>query len=496
MTFWMRPGRRLLLTGLAAALAAGVSFAATAQEREIKVGYMKNPIQDASLDIMEKWAKANNIKLTRIPMAYSVFMEKVTATLTSGNDQFDIIWHNDDWGQLWKKWLETTDDVQRHRERRPVAAADAFWNDDKKLTVVPMAHTVGTFFYRKDLVKPEEVPKTFAELVKVSQRLQKEGKVKWGYVGGMSMNNTWFSFWWTMWANKCDILKPLFERDNEKLKAAKFEPAITEPCHREIVEYWWDAINTHKISPPGMTAYGRNEANAIFMAGDAAFTLVDSTHFGEFNDPKRSKIVGKVGMAPFPVGPARARCRPPGTRSGAGPSRRASPAEKKKLAKEMLSAMMSDEAGQIEMWKKTGGPPPNVKLWPKLAADDKDFAALKHAVFDQKPITHSAYYFAEWPAVHKAYSDAVIAAMSGKREDIAKVLQDNVEKVRRAAPARTSAVRLPDCAIAPRPVGTTTGWEHMLPALDLLQIALRRDTCRMTFACLRCSTRRSASCWR
>jgi hypothetical protein len=34
--------------------------------------------------------------------------------------------------------------------------------------------------------------------------------------------------------------------------------------------------------------------------------------------------------------------------------------------------------------------------------------------------------------VHKAYSDAVISAMSGKREDIPKVLQDNVEKIRRA----------------------------------------------------------------
>ena len=103
-------------------------------------------------------------------------------------------------------------------------------------------------------VKPEEVPTTFDQLVSVSQRLQKEGKVKWGYVGGMTMNNTWFSLWWTMWANNCDILKPLFERDNDKLAAAKFEPAATEPCHREIVEFWWDAINTHKISPPGMTA--------------------------------------------------------------------------------------------------------------------------------------------------------------------------------------------------------------------------------------------------
>jgi len=87
-------------------------FSAQAQERELKVGYMKNPIQDASLDMMETWAKAHGVKLTRVPMAYSVFMEKVTATLTSGTDQFDVIWHNDDWGQLWKKWLDTTDDVK------------------------------------------------------------------------------------------------------------------------------------------------------------------------------------------------------------------------------------------------------------------------------------------------------------------------------------------------------------------------------------------------
>src|SRR5207302_1657167 len=223
-----------------------------------------------------------------------------------------------------------------------------------------------------------------------------------------------------------------FERDNDKLVAAKFEPAVTEPCHREIVEFWWDAINTHKISPPGMTAYGRNEANAIFMAGEAAFTLVDSTHFGEFNDPKRSKIVGKVSMAPFPVGP-RAQKPTSWNEIWGWAIPKGVPEERKKLAKEMLSAMMQDDAGQVEMWRKTGGPPPNVKLWPKLAADDKDFAALKHAVFDQTPITHSAYYFAEWPAVHKAYSDMAIAALSGKREDIPKVLAEHVDKIRRAA---------------------------------------------------------------
>src|SRR6516164_10095055 len=107
--------RRLIRLCAASAVAVALSapaITANAQDREIKVGYMKNPIQDASLDMMEKWAKGHGVKLTRIPMAYSVFMEKVTATLTSGADQFDMIWHNDDWGQLWKKWLEPTDDVK------------------------------------------------------------------------------------------------------------------------------------------------------------------------------------------------------------------------------------------------------------------------------------------------------------------------------------------------------------------------------------------------
>src|SRR5262245_49180965 len=121
-----------LLIAIAVGLMASAGMVpASAQEKELKIGYMKNPIQDASLDMAEKWAKANNVKLTRIPMAYSVFMEKVTSTLTSGTDQFDVIWHNDDWGQLWKKWVEPTDDIKGIDtvDQWPLLA---FWNDDKK----------------------------------------------------------------------------------------------------------------------------------------------------------------------------------------------------------------------------------------------------------------------------------------------------------------------------------------------------------------------------
>ena len=55
--------------------------------------------------------------------------------------------------------------------------------------------------------------------MKISKKLQADNKVKFGYVGAMSMNNTWFTWFWSMWGNNCDVLMPFYERDNKVLAA-------------------------------------------------------------------------------------------------------------------------------------------------------------------------------------------------------------------------------------------------------------------------------------
>jgi hypothetical protein len=47
--------------------------------------------------------------------------------------------------------------------------------------------------------------------------------------------------------------------------------------------------------------------------------------------------------------------------------------------------------------------------------------------------THGAYYFPQWPAVHKAYSDAVITAITGPRDGISKALAEGAVNVTKAA---------------------------------------------------------------
>jgi len=430
----MTTGREFARSALFGAAALGLgTLAIPAQAAEtLNVCHGGHPIMESNIKILGKWAKKEDITINSTVIAYAIYVPKITQLLTTNSPQCDIIWHNDDWGQLWKQYLVTTDDVPGIGDvaKQPL---DAFWNDDNKLTVVPMVHTVGTFFYRTDLIASNEVPKTLDELVAVGSELQNAGKVKWGYVGGMSMNNTWFSLWWSMWNNQCDILKPIYARTIKEWAAENWTPIIDQPCHQEIVEYWWDALHKSKISPEAMTTYGRNEANAIFQAGDAAFTVADSTFWGDFNDKSKSRVAGNVGMARFPHGPRRAAPISWIDIWGWAIPKAVSP-EHQKLAKKLLGEMLTDIDGQVDMWKETGGPPPNLKAWEPLRKDAV-FRNLLDVVFEGEHV-HSAYYFTNWPQLHKAYSDVAIKALTGPREAIPQVLKEGVKSLHDVAVAQ------------------------------------------------------------
>ena len=415
---------------LSAALMASVSTAALADK--ITIGYMVSPIHEESVKMFQKWGDENGVEIVLDAVPYNIFLEKIVSTLASGDDTYDLIWHNDDWGQLWKGLVDPIAEAEILDAAHPYPL-EAFVNDDGQNTVAPLAHTVGVFFYRTDLLSEDEVPTTWEEMVAISKKLRDDGKVKYGYVGGMAFNNSWFTWFWTMWTNKCDVLMPIFERDNAVLAENGWTAALDQECMREVVEFWWDAINIHKISPKGMPSYDRNAANAIFSSGNAAFTVAESMYYGNFNNPKKSSIAGNVGIARFPMGPRD----PDGAFAWneiwgwAIPKNIA--AERKARVKAMLIAMMQDKDGQTALWEATGAPPPNTGFWAELSASDTYMQELKAAVLDVTPYTHAAYYFPKWPAVHQAFSDTVIKAVTGAREEIAATLAAGMAEIHSAA---------------------------------------------------------------
>ena len=184
-----------------------------------------------------------------------------------------------------------------------------FGNAQGQNTVVPMGQTFSVFFYRSDLVKPEEVPKTLARTRhRSSKKLQADGKVKFGYVGGMSMNNSWFSWFWSMWGNNCDVLMPPYERDNKKLAASRLEVGHDRAVHaadRRILVGCDQHPQDRRRAACRPTTATRPTPSSWPATPPSPWP--NSLWWGTFNDPAKSKIAGKVAAARFPLGPNRTR---------------------------------------------------------------------------------------------------------------------------------------------------------------------------------------------
>src|SRR5258706_1415238 len=104
--------QQLTRLAMAATMAlAATAGSATAQVTELRIGYQPSPIQEYSIAMFEAWGAKNGVKIVKVPNSYGVYVEKMTASLTSGSDQYDVIWHNDDWGQLWAHLLEPTEHI-------------------------------------------------------------------------------------------------------------------------------------------------------------------------------------------------------------------------------------------------------------------------------------------------------------------------------------------------------------------------------------------------
>src|SRR5256886_16389956 len=96
---------------------------------------------------------------------------------------------------------------------------------------------------------------------------------------------------------------PVHERRNAELAKNGWKSGLAQPEAVQAVEFWWDNIHTHKIAPPGQPGYSREDANAIFMAGDSAMTMAGTTLYGEVNDPKQAKGGGKISGTQVLIGP-------------------------------------------------------------------------------------------------------------------------------------------------------------------------------------------------
>lgn len=394
----------------------------------LKIASGPHPVQKQQIEWMKKWADARpDVDVQIQILSYDIYFAKVSNAIQAPKGEYDVVWHNDDWGAAWMNYMEYVDDVKDFDKIAPYLWNLCWKAPNGRSTAVPFVSTAAGTFYRKDLIS--DPPKTWKEVQEVGMKLQKEGKVKWGYVSGMKFPHDYKSFLAFMWTNLGDILYPPFERDNEVLAMFGWQPFVTDIRVIEMVEFWWDQIHVHKTCPKDNIGYSRTAAMAIFQAGDSAMYGADALKYGEVNDPAKSKIAGKVGIAPFPSGPRGNGglswdvCWAWGIPENSGP-------EKKKAAKELLGYLIGEDV-QVDMWKKLGGIPISPVVRKNLGETDSLFNEFAQATFQAPVLVASAGYYPEWPRIHSIFADYCNKALMGKREDIPKVMEQCDAEMRR-----------------------------------------------------------------
>lgn len=160
---------------------------------------------------------------------------------------------------------------------------------EDKLYRIPMRSDAGMLYYRKDLLKKvgAKPPETFGQLIRISQDLQKQKAVNWGYVwqgaqyeGLPAMFVEILQGFGGFWVNP-----------------ETNEVGLDQPEAIQAVEFLKNVID-QGISPPGVTTYREEETKRLFVSGEAAF-LRNWPYVWSVANENTSKIKGKVGIKPM-----------------------------------------------------------------------------------------------------------------------------------------------------------------------------------------------------
>ncbi|MEB3343248.1 ABC transporter substrate-binding protein [Okeania sp.] len=207
-----------------------------------------------------------NLEIVKGPNNTNLVEDLYTSSFLLGDSPYDLAYMDIVWVQKfaaaeWLKDLSEKVDIQQLKEQylpRDVEGGTY----QGKLYRMPLRSDGGMLYYRTDLLKKAgfQSPNTFAELIKISKKLQQQKLTEWGYVWqgkqyeGLSamfieILKGYGGFWVNPETNQVGLDRP------EAIEAVNFLRTTID----------------EGISPPGVTTYGEEETRLLFQSGNTVF---------------------------------------------------------------------------------------------------------------------------------------------------------------------------------------------------------------------------------
>ena len=271
-----------------------------------KIRFMNNT-HDWSTGLVPKalpeFEQLTGIKVQWEVLAENQFRQKLTLELSSTPESVDgfmslpswdgIAFYQSGWYEPVEKYLKnpdlTTPDFD-FKDFFPSCVKIATVKDT--LVGVPLYPEVQMLYYPKDKFaeKKIKVPETFEEFAAAAEKMYDKNANFAGYVSrgdGIQAVYTLAPFVFGMGGRWLD---------------EKGRPDLTSDAFVKALALYGGTL--HKFGPPGIAGQTWAQNQVVFGQGNAAMNTDSSNFVSTYEDPKKSKLVGKVGYATVPRGPA------------------------------------------------------------------------------------------------------------------------------------------------------------------------------------------------
>jgi sorbitol/mannitol transport system substrate-binding protein len=281
------------------ALAAGVAIAAgcvaIANAETLTIATVNNDDMIIMQKLSQKWEQATGNKINWVILEENVLRQKVTTDIATKGGQYDVITIGAYETPIWGKrgWLTSLNDFKDYDYEDLLAPVKAGLSVDGKLYAVPFYAESSFTMYRKDLFEKAGITMpehpTYEQIKQFADKLTDKvngvygiclrGKPGWGenmaFLG--TLVNTYGGRWFDM----------------------QWQPQLTSEPWKTAINYYIDLMKAD--GPPGASANGFNENQALFSGGKCAMWIDATSAAGRVSNPKSSEVADKVGFAVAPT---------------------------------------------------------------------------------------------------------------------------------------------------------------------------------------------------
>ncbi|WP_286133755.1 MULTISPECIES: extracellular solute-binding protein [unclassified Labrenzia] len=250
--------------------------------------------EDDIKSMTAKFEEANpgvTVALEFVP--YEALHDKIIAAAGAGDDGYDVVLFD----VIWPAEFATRGFLQDVTDRIPADYTDKVFDGawttveyDGKRYGMPWILDTKYLFYNADMLAEAGIsapPKTWAALAEQAKQIKDKGIVEYPLVWSWSQSE----------AMICDFTTLTAANDGAFFDEG--QPAFTAGGAKDAVSFMKATLD-EGLSNPSSREYFEEDVRRVFSNGEAAFALNWTYMNALANDPKESKVAGKVKVAPAP----------------------------------------------------------------------------------------------------------------------------------------------------------------------------------------------------